>query len=145
MHRDADRRGELLGEDRRLGVALVGEDRDDARGLHQPLRVRDGVGLHGRIPRGGDGLARRLAAEVRRQPPPKREGVHRGIRERVGDGPQLCAHLGRGQERLTEEHRARVEPLGFLLHEVHEPVRVGVRIDDPDAGEIDLGHQYLHR
>ena len=36
-------------------------------------------------------------------------------------------------------------PVDPLLREVLEPVRVGMRVDDLDTGQIDVGHQYLHR
>ena len=41
---------------------------------------------------------------------------------------------------------ARVSnPSDPFASEVLEPVRVRVRVDDLDAGQVDVGHQYLHR
>ncbi len=140
VHRDADRLGELLGGDRRLGVPLVGQDGDDAGCLHQSFRVGDRIRPEGGLPRGCHRVARRLATEMRRQPPPECEGVHRGVGEPIRDRPEGGIHARRREERFPEEHRPGVEPLGPFADEIREPVRVGVRVDDLNAGQIHFGH-----
>jgi hypothetical protein len=66
MNRDAaEGRLEVLAWDRRLGVALVGDDGDDPLRIEQPARVSGWVGSECGIARGDNRVLRRFAAQKR--------------------------------------------------------------------------------
>jgi hypothetical protein len=145
MHPRPDRSRELLGGDRRLRVPLVREHRDDAGRLQQPARVPHRVLLERGVPGHDHRLPGGVAAEVLGQPPVQRDPEDGRSGEPVGHRPQLLLHLRGREEGLAEEHQPRVEARRVLREEVLEPVRVGVRVDDLGAREVDGRHQYRHR